>query len=157
MQQGGNMLYENIQLDVEFVRSQFPAFKDPLCRDWSFFENAGGSYVPQTVINRLNNFMISTKVQPYAEYPMSKIAGEEMDEATELFARMINAKNKEIIIGGSTSNNGSITFAAASGGDWAQATHFGVWNNSAGTSANFMLGGALTSSVTCTEGDAVQF
>ena len=49
--------------------------------------------------------MTSTKVQPYAEYPMSKIAGEEMDAATELFAKMINAKNKEIIIGGSTSNN----------------------------------------------------
>ena len=59
--------------------------------------------------------------------------------------------------GGSTSNNGSITFAAASGGDWSTGTHFGVWNNSAGTSANFMLGGALTSSVTCTDGDAVQF
>ena len=49
--------------------------------------------------------MISTKVQPYAEYPMSKIAGDNMDEATDLFAKMINAKNKEIIIGSSTSNN----------------------------------------------------
>ena len=32
--------------------------------------------------------MISTKVQPYAEYPMSKIAGDNMDEATDLFAKM---------------------------------------------------------------------
>jgi len=95
----------NTKLDLDFVRSQFPAFKDPLCKDWSFFENAGGSYVPKHVIHRLNNFMISTKVQPYAEYPMSKIAGDNMDEATELFAKMINAKNKEIIIGGSTSVN----------------------------------------------------
>ena len=95
----------NTKLDLDFVRSQFPAFKDPLCKEWSFFENAGGSYVPQQVINRLNNFMISTKVQPYAEYPMSKIAGENMDEATELFAKMINANSKEIIIGGSTSIN----------------------------------------------------
>jgi len=87
------------------VRSQFPAFKDKICKDWSFFENAGGSYVPEQVINRLNNFMISTKVQPYAEYPMSKIAGDKMDEATELFAKMINANEKEIIIGGSTSIN----------------------------------------------------
>ena len=93
----------NNKLDIDFVRSQFPAFKDNLCKDWSFFENAGGSYVPKQVINRLNNFMISTKVQPYAEYPMSKIAGDKMDEATELFAKMINAKSKEIIIGGSTS------------------------------------------------------
>jgi cysteine desulfurase family protein (TIGR01976 family) len=95
----------NTKLDLDFVRSQFPAFKDPLCKDWSFFENAGGSYVPKQVIERLNQFMISTKVQPYAEYPMSKIAGNNMDEATTLFAKMINANNKEIIIGGSTSIN----------------------------------------------------
>ena len=99
------MNISNLKLDLDFVRSQFPAFNDPLCKDWSFFENAGGSYVPKQVIDRLNNFMISTKVQPYAEYPMSKIAGDNMDEATELFAKMINAKNKEIIIGGSTSIN----------------------------------------------------
>ena len=49
--------------------------------------------------------MTSTKVQPYAEYPMSKTAGENMDRATELFAKMINAKKNEIIIGGSTSIN----------------------------------------------------
>ncbi len=99
------MNISNTKLDLDYVRSQFPAFKDPLCKDWSFFENAGGSYVPQQVIDRLNKFMISTKVQPYAEYPMSKIAGDNMDKATEFFAKMINANNKEIIIGGSTSIN----------------------------------------------------
>jgi len=96
---------ENIKLDIDYVRSQFPAFKDPLSKDWSFFENAGGSYVPKNVIDKLTEFMTSTKVQPYAEYPMSKIAGENMDRATELFAKMINAKNNEILIGGSTSIN----------------------------------------------------
>jgi len=95
----------NSELDINFVRSQFPAFTDPLCKEWSFFENAGGSYVPKQVIDKLNNFMISTKVQPYAEYPMSRIAGEQMDQATNLFAQMINANNKEILIGGSTSIN----------------------------------------------------
>ena len=99
------MNLSNTKLDLEYVRSQFPAFSDPLCKDWSFFENAGGSYVPQQVINKLNEFMISTKVQPYADYPMSKIAGENMDKAIKLFAKMINANEKEIIIGGSTSIN----------------------------------------------------
>ena len=99
------MTLENIKLDIDYVRSQFPAFKHPLSKDWSFFENAGGSYVPKTVIDKLTEFMIATKVQPYAEYPMSKIAGENMDRATELFAKMINAKNNEILIGGSTSIN----------------------------------------------------
>ena len=99
------MTLENIKLDIDYVRSQFPAFNDSLAKDWSFFENAGGSYVPKNVIDKLTKFMTSTKVQPYAEYPMSKIAGENMDLATELFSKMINAKNNEILIGGSTSIN----------------------------------------------------
>ncbi len=99
------MALENIKLDVDYVRSQFPAFSDPLSKDWSFFENAGGSYVPKNVIDRLTEFMKSTKVQPYAEYPMSKIAGQNMDRATELFSKMINSKKNEILIGGSTSIN----------------------------------------------------
>ena len=99
------MTINNIKLDTEFVRSQFPAFKNPLSKDWYFFENAGGSYVPINVINKLTDFMNSTKVQPYAEYPMSRIAGENMDKATKLFAKMINARENEILIGGSTSIN----------------------------------------------------
>ncbi len=99
------MNLENIQLDLDFVRSQFPAFDDPLAKNWSFFENAGGSYVPINVIQKLSKFMTSTKVQPYADYEMSKIAGKEMDESTKIFSQMINAKNNEILIGGSTSIN----------------------------------------------------
>jgi len=96
---------KNIKLDIDFVRNQFPAFKDSICKNWAFFENAGGSYVPQSVINRLTKFMISTKVQPYAGYEMSKIAGEQMDKATKLFAEMINANKNEIFVGSSTTLN----------------------------------------------------
>ncbi len=99
------MTLENIKLDIDYVRSQFPAFEHPLSKDWSFFENAGGSYVPINVIEKLSEFMISTKVQPYAEYSMSKKAGEDMNMATKLFSQMINAKENEILIGGSTSIN----------------------------------------------------
>ena len=99
------MSIKNISLDVDYVRSQFPAFSDPLSSKWSFFENAGGSYVPINVIKHLNNFMTSTKVQPYAEFDISKIAGNNMDKATELFAEMINARKDEIIIGASTTMN----------------------------------------------------
>ena len=99
------MSIKNIALDIDFVKAQFPAFKDPLSSKWSFFENAGGSYVPINVIKHLNNFMTSTKVQPYAEFDISKIAGNNMDKATELFAEMINARKDEIIIGASTTMN----------------------------------------------------
>jgi len=99
------MVFNNISLDVDYVKNQFPAFNDPLSSKWTFFENAGGSYVPHNVIKRLNDFMTSTKVQPYAEFETSKIAGNNMDKATELFAEMINANKDEIIIGGSTTMN----------------------------------------------------
>jgi len=99
------MSIKNIALDIDFVKAQFPAFKDSLSSKWSFFENAGGSYVPHNVIKHLNNFMTSTKVQPYAEFDTSKIAGNNMDKATELFAEMINANQDEIIIGASTTMN----------------------------------------------------
>ena len=99
------MSIKNISLDLVYVKAQFPAFKDPLSSKWAFFENAGGSYVPHNVISHLNNFMSSTKVQPYAEFDISAIAGNNMDKATELFAEMINARKDEIIIGASTTMN----------------------------------------------------
>ena len=99
------MALKNISLDLDYVKSQFPAFNDPLSSKWTFFENAGGSYVPHNVISHLNKFMTSTKVQPYAEFETSNIAGKNMDKATELFAEMINANKNEIIIGGSTTMN----------------------------------------------------
>ena len=98
-------MIKNTSLDLNYVKSQFPAFNDPLSSKWTFFENAGGSYVPHNVITHLNKFMTSTKVQPYAEFETSNIAGKNMDKATELFAEMINAKKDEIIIGGSTTMN----------------------------------------------------
>ena len=99
------MSINNVSLDIDYVRDQFPAFSDPLSAKWSFFENAGGSYVPHNVINHLNHFMTSTKVQPYAEFDTSAIAGDNMDQATKLFAEMINANKDEIIIGASTTMN----------------------------------------------------
>ena len=99
------MSVKNISLDIDFVKAQFPAFQDPLSSKWTFFENAGGSYVPKNVINHLNNFMTSTKVQPYADFDISKIAGENMDKSTNLFAQIINADKDEIIVSASTTLN----------------------------------------------------
>ena len=55
------------ELDTAFVRSQFPVFQDSRTSDFAFFENAGGTYVPKQVINKLNDFMITKKVQPYGD------------------------------------------------------------------------------------------
>ncbi len=94
-----------IQLDTAFVRSQFPAFQEEGTRDWIFFENAGGSYVPLQVIDRLKRFFIEHKVQPYASYALSRTAGEEMDESYRAIAELLNADADQITIGPSTTMN----------------------------------------------------
>ena len=43
-------------IDLDFVRRQFPAFATPSLKEHSFFENAGGSYMCQHVIDRFNRY-----------------------------------------------------------------------------------------------------
>ena len=94
-----------MELDLDFVRAQFPAFAAEETRDWAFFENAGGSYVPATVSDRLQRFFVDHKVQPYGAFALSKQAGEEMDESYAAIASLINAAEDEITIGPSTTLN----------------------------------------------------
>ena len=51
-----------MHLDIDFVRQQFPAFSQPTLKDQAFFENAGGSYACQQVIDRLHRFYTQRKV-----------------------------------------------------------------------------------------------
>ncbi len=59
-------------LDTDFVRRQFPGIDD-----WAFFENAGGSLVPQTVIDRVRAY---GQRDPLNEYKR---------EAFDLFGRLL--------------------------------------------------------------------
>jgi len=94
-----------MQLDVDFIRSQFPAFREPSLAGWSFFENAGGSYTCQQVIDRLLEFYTRTKVQPYYPYPASTQAGNRMDESYRGLSSYLNVADDEIHFGPSTSQN----------------------------------------------------
>jgi selenocysteine lyase/cysteine desulfurase len=94
-----------MQLDLEFVRAQFPAFSLPALREQSFFENAGGSYSCRQVIDRLTRFYRERKVQPYAPYAVAQIAGAEMDEARERMAAMLGVARDEVSFGPSTTQN----------------------------------------------------
>ena len=92
-------------IDLDFVRRQFPAFATPSLDGYSFFENAGGSYMCQHVINRFNRYFEERKVQPYYAFEASKVAGEEMDLAPIRFARYLNVDAEEVLFGPSTSQN----------------------------------------------------
>ncbi|MVO14331.1 aminotransferase class V-fold PLP-dependent enzyme [Parasedimentitalea huanghaiensis] len=92
-------------LDIDFVRSQFPAFSEPSLQGQAFFENAGGSYTCQPVIDRLTRFYNQRKVQPYAPYEASTLGGAEMDEARRRLAAMMGVETDELSFGPSTSQN----------------------------------------------------
>ncbi len=94
-----------MELDIDFVRSQFPAFSDPGLSASSFFENAGGSFPCGQVVDRLSRFYRTRKVQPYGSFEASRIAGEEMDEARTRMARAIGVAPEELSFGPSTTQN----------------------------------------------------
>ena len=92
-------------LDVEYARSQFPAFSDARLREWAYFENAGGSYVCRQVIDRLAAFYRHTKVQPGYAFPVSITAAAALDNSYERVAAWIGVEADEIHFGPSTSQN----------------------------------------------------
>ena len=95
----------DLPLDIDFVRRQFPAFSEASLRDQAFFENAGGSYPCRFVIWRLHRFYRERKVQPYAPYAASQVAGAEMDEARSRLARLLGVGKDEVHFGPSTTAN----------------------------------------------------
>ncbi|WP_456391387.1 aminotransferase class V-fold PLP-dependent enzyme [Profundibacter sp.] len=94
-----------MKLDIDYTRRQFPAFKEPSLQGQAFFENAGGSYTCKPVLDRLFRYYHSRKVQPYAPYAASQLAGAEMDEARIRLAAMMGVDTDELSFGPSTTQN----------------------------------------------------
>ena len=93
------------ELDIDFVRAQFPAFSQPSLQGHAFFENAGGSFTCGQVIDRMHRFYIERKVQPYGFFKASQDGGDEMDEARTRLAALMNVETDELSFGPSTSQN----------------------------------------------------
>ncbi|WP_206532414.1 aminotransferase class V-fold PLP-dependent enzyme, partial [Mesorhizobium sp. M7D.F.Ca.US.004.01.2.1] len=89
------------RLDVDFCRGHFPG----LSTGWTYLDNAGGSYVPESVIARMSAFLSYSKNQPYPHFESGNLAMRRIEEAYEGIARLINADRDEIVIAGSTTSN----------------------------------------------------
>ena len=94
-----------MNLDINFIRAQYPVFQDPDTARWAMFENAGGSYVPRQVIDRLHDFFQFTKVQPYGLFESSIKAGEAMAAGYNAMAALLNCDPDELTLGPSTTMN----------------------------------------------------
>lgn len=98
----------SVQLDLDFVRSNFPAFSRPINEGQSFFENAGGSFACRQTIDAMHEYYTDFKVQPYSEYESSRRAGERMDRSRERWAEALGVESREIVFGPSTSANTAV-------------------------------------------------
>ncbi len=96
---------EVVQLDLDFVRSNFPAFARPINDGQSFFENAGGSFACRQTIDALTEYYTDLKVQPYSEFESSRRAGELMDRSRERWAEALGVEAREVVFGPSTTAN----------------------------------------------------
>jgi cysteine desulfurase family protein (TIGR01976 family) len=92
-------------LDLEFVRSQFPAFSRPINEGQSFFENAGGSFACRQTIDALCEYYTDLKVQPYSEFASSARAGALMDRSRDRWAAALGVEAREVVFGPSTTAN----------------------------------------------------
>lgn len=129
------------ELDLEFCRDQFPA----LANGCVYLENAGGSYVPRQVVERMTAYMTETPVQPYFPSEPSRRATERLTEARAGLAALLGAAPEELVIGPSTTLNVYVLAQAlrpllapgdeivvtnqdheANGGAWRRLAEFGV-------------------------------
>ncbi len=86
-------------LDLEFVRSQFPALQ----HGWTFFDNAGGSQILKGAVERINTFLIEKNVQIGGSYAVSQAAASALYEARTAAMHLVNARQpEEIVFGNST-------------------------------------------------------
>lgn len=92
-------------LDTDFVRSQYRVFNGGEYADWAFFENAGGSLIPEPVLRRFVEFLSEYKVQPHGPSAVAARAGDAMEAGYRTVAELLNADEGEIVIGPSTTLN----------------------------------------------------
>lgn len=87
------------QLDIDFVRSQFPG----LDHGWTFFDNAGGSQILKRAVERMNSFLYDKNVQIGGSYEVSQEAAKALLEGRMAGQHLVNAaRPEEIVFGSST-------------------------------------------------------
>lgn len=85
-------------LDLDFVRSFFPALETP----WVLLDNAGGAATARQVIERVTEHMTRRPVQLGASYDLSVEAQAAVDGGRAAVAKLLGADPDEVVLGAST-------------------------------------------------------
>lgn len=96
---------KQLKLDIDYVRSCFPTFSEPVAAKTAFLDNAGGSYVLGSVLDKLIHFYQFNKVQPYGVNEIARLAGEQMDAGRQTMIDLLGMPADTITLGPSTTQN----------------------------------------------------
>lgn len=96
-------------LDVQAVRRQFPALQELFGgRPGIFFDNPGGTQVPQSVIDAISNYYIRSNANVHGAFVTSQRSDAIIAEARQAAADLLGAATDEVAFG---NNMTSLTFA----------------------------------------------
>jgi cysteine desulfurase family protein (TIGR01976 family) len=98
-------------MSVEDLREQFPALRrvykgQPV----AYFDGPGGTQVPTTVVDAMNDYLFNHNANTHWEYPSSNETDEIIEMSREAIAEFLNASPSEIAFG---QNMTSLTFHLA--------------------------------------------
>lgn len=98
-------------LNVHAIRAQFPALNELYNgRPAIFFDNPGGTQVPQRVIDALVDYLTRRNANTHGLFETSRRTDETIDHARQAAADLLGAENDEIVFG---ANMTSLTFHLA--------------------------------------------
>ncbi|MBI3180932.1 MAG: aminotransferase class V-fold PLP-dependent enzyme [Myxococcales bacterium] len=88
-----------MSFDPNGARARFPG----LVTDWVLFDNAGGSQILDSAMDRVREAFLTSHVQPGGTYAASQKVSERVDAATREWAACWNAADpRELVFGAST-------------------------------------------------------
>ncbi|HRW06975.1 MAG TPA: cysteine desulfurase-like protein [Caldilineaceae bacterium] len=96
-------------LDIQSIRRQFPALQELFeGRPAIFFDNPGGTQVPQRVIDAITDYYIRRNANTHGEFITSHRSDAMIERARQAAADLLGADRDEVIFG---NNMTSLTFA----------------------------------------------
>lgn len=113
------MMKHNQDLDIELVRSQFPAlhqrYKE---KPVVFFDGPGGSQVPQSVLNAMSEYLGQFNSNLGGHFFSSEKTVAQVEQARECARALFNASSAESIVFGANMTSLTLSLSRSISRDW---------------------------------------
>jgi cysteine desulfurase family protein (TIGR01976 family) len=99
---------ESMELDLEWIRSHFPALTSANNKQCIFFDGPGGTQVPKTVLEAMSTYLVESNANAHGTFATSRRTDALVASARLALADLIGCHSDEIVFG---ANMTTLTFA----------------------------------------------